>query len=192
MNPKFSHQQYRIRKQVLSLAGARIDIFDTAGRAILFSKMKAFKLKEDIRLFEDESMTKELVTIQARNVIDFSAIYDVVDAETGGRIGSLQRKGMKSMFKDEWSILNANEAAIGLIQEDNAWLAFVRRFLTQLIPQKFKLQIDSRQVALFRQNFNPFVSKLHLDFSQDTGNQLDRRLGLAAAVLMLVVEGKQG
>jgi hypothetical protein len=45
---------------------------------------------------------------------------------------------------------------------------------------------------LFTRNFNPFVSKVNLDYSMDTQGLLDRRLGIAAAVLLLAIEGKQG
>lgn len=44
---------------------------------------------------------------------------------------------------------------------------------------------------MFKQNFNPFVTKLSLDFSTDTERRLDRRLGLAAAVLLCAIEGKE-
>lgn len=192
MNAKFGHQQYQVRKQIMSLVGAKIDIFDGNGEPVLFSQMKAFKLKEDIRLYSDDTMSRELLTIQARSVIDFSATYDVVDAETGERVGSLRRNGMKSILKDEWIILDANEAEIGLIKEDSPWLALLRRFLTNLIPQKFNVEVGGGKVALFKQDLNPFVGKLNLDFSLDSGNRLDRRLGLAAAVLLVAVEGQQG
>lgn len=192
MNPKFSHTQYLARKKVLSLLGAKFHIYDSSGQLVLFSQMKAFKLKEDIRLYSDESMKDELITIQARSVIDFSATYDVIDTVTGERLGSLRRKGMKSILKDEWVILSPSESEIGFIKEDNRLLAMLRRFLISLIPQKFHVEMNSRTVAVFKQNFNPFVGKLNLDFSLDTSNQLDRRLGLAAAVLLLVIEGKQG
>lgn len=192
MNPKFSHTQYLARKKVLSLLGAKVHIYDNSGQLILFSQMKAFKLKEDIRLYGDESMKEELITIQARSMIDFSATYDVVDTVTGERLGSLRRKGMKSFLKDEWVILSPGESEIGLIKEDSRLMALLRRFLTSLIPQKFHVEMNSRKVAVFNQNFNPFVGKLNLDFSSDTSNELDRRLGLAAAVLLLVIEGKQG
>ncbi|RUS47027.1 hypothetical protein [Cohnella sp. AR92] len=192
MNPKYTHTHYHVRKQILSLAGAKVDIFDSSGNQVLFSKMKAFKLKEDIRLFADDTMQQELISIQARSVIDFSATYDVVDSTTGERLGSLRRKGMKSMLKDEWVILNSSEAEVGLIKEDSPLLALLRRFLTNLIPQKFHVEMGGERVALFKQDLNPFVGKLNLDFSLDTGNRLDRRLGLAAAVLLVVIEGQQG
>ncbi|MBA2941062.1 hypothetical protein HZF08_22540 [Paenibacillus sp. CGMCC 1.16610] len=192
MNPKFNHHKFVVRKQILSLVGAKIDIFDMNEKPILFSKMKAFKLKEDIRIYDDETMQECLISIQARSVIDFSAIFDVVDVETGIKIGSLRRKGVKSIFKDEWAILSPNESEIGLIKEDNVLLALLRRFLTNLIPQHYIVEMNGAKVAEYKQNFNPIVQKLILDFSADHNNKLDRRLGLAAAVLLIAVEGKQG
>ncbi len=192
MNPKFTQSQYLVRKQILTLAGAKIDIFDGSGQPVLYSQMKAFKLKEDIRLFSDDTMQEELISIQARSVIDFSATYDVVDSVTGENLGSLRRKGMKSMLKDEWVILDRSETEVGLIKEDSPWMALLRRFLTNLIPQKFHVEMNGERVALFRQDLNPFVGKLNLDFSLDTNQRLDRRLGLAAAVLLVVIEGQQG
>ncbi|MNR57283.1 hypothetical protein D3C85_1780200 [compost metagenome] len=53
------------------------------------------------------------------------------------------------------------------------------------------VEVNGTKVAEFKQNFNPFVQKLNLDFSADH-NKLDRRLGLAGAVLLIAVEGSQG
>ncbi|SDC27719.1 hypothetical protein SAMN02799630_00990 [Paenibacillus sp. UNCCL117] len=192
MNPKFNHQKYVVRKQILSLVGAKIDIFDMNENPILFSKMKAFKLKEDIRIYGDDTMQECLISIQARSVIDFSSTFDVVDVETGNKIGALRRKGMKSIFKDEWTILNPNDSEIGLIKEDNALLALLRRFMTNLIPQHYNAELNGSQVAEYKQNFNPFVQKLNVDFAADYNGKFDRRLGLAAAVLLIAVEGNQG
>lgn len=188
---QFGQTTYLIRKRVLALAGGKFEIFDPSGNVVLFSKMKAFKLKEDIRLYTGEDMATELISIHARAILDFSATYDVMDSETGRKIGALRRKGLKSMFRDEWVILDVYDNEIGLIQEENAFLAFVRRFLSNLIPQSFNVQLGGVQVAEFKQNFNPFVTKLTLDFSYDTQHRLDRRLGIAAGVLLCAIEGKQ-
>ena len=83
----FGHNQYLVRRKVFTLAGAKFHIFDPDGNLVFFSKMKAFKLREDIRLFRDESMSDELLLIQARQIIDFSAAYDVLDSKTGEKIG---------------------------------------------------------------------------------------------------------
>ena len=74
---------------------------------------------------------------------------------------------MKSILKDEWIIMDAEDQEKGLIKEDSALLAVVRRFLTNLIPQKYYGELQGEQVCAFKQNFNPFVMKIDLDFSMD-------------------------
>jgi hypothetical protein len=51
--------------------------------------------------------------------------------------------------------------------------------------------INDQRVFQFKQNFNPFVQKLKLDFTPDVGGLLDRRLGIAAAILIVAIEGRQ-
>ncbi|AZK48466.1 hypothetical protein [Paenibacillus lentus] len=192
MDHKFGYDQYLVRKKVLSVLGAKFHIYNANNEElIMFSQMKAFKLKEDIRLYSDESMSEELLTIKARSVIDFSATYDVHDARTGEHVGSLRRKGMKSILKDEWVIQNAAEAEIGRIKEDNRLFALLRRFLTNLIPQTYSVEMNGSTISTFKQNFNPFVTKINVDFSSDPSHTLDRRLGLAASVLLCAIDGQQ-
>lgn len=191
LDSRFEQNQYLIRKKILSFIGGKFHIFDSDGQIILYSRMKAFKLREDIRLYSGEDMQDELLTIHARNIIDFSAIYDVFDAKTGKKIGSLQRKGLKSLMKDEWIIIDHNDMEIGFIKEDNLGLAILRRFLTNLVPQKYDVEVNGMKICRFKQNFNPFVIKLHIDFTANGGNLLDRRLGIAAGVLLCAIESKQ-
>ncbi len=191
MNNIYELPSYLIRRKVLTLAGAKFHIFDPSGNVVMFSKMKAFRLREDIRLYTGEDMQNELITIQARQIIDFSAAYDVFDASSGEKVGALRRMGLKSIIRDEWLILDANENQIGTIREDNTGLALVRRFLTNLVPQSYDVEINGQVVAEYRQRFNPFVLKLELDFSKDAGHILDRRLGLAAGILLCAIEGRQ-
>lgn len=188
---RFQHPNYLIRRKIFHLFGGAFHIYDPQGIVVLYSKMKAFKLKEDIRLYTGEDMKTEVLTITARQVLDFSASYDVVDPQTKEKVGALRRKGIKSILKDEWIFLDAADRAIGFIREDSTFLALVRRFLTNLIPQSYNGEINGAQVCTFKQNFNPFIMKIRLDFSPDQKGALDRRLGLAAAVLLCAIEGKQ-
>lgn len=128
MNNVYNYSEYIIRKKVFSIMGAKLHIYNSSEELVLYSQMKAFKLKEDIALYTDESMTKELLRIKARNVIDFSATYDVHDSETGEHLGSLRRKGLKSIVKDEWVLLDSKDTEIGLIKEDSTAMALLRRF----------------------------------------------------------------
>ncbi|WHY21096.1 hypothetical protein QNH28_08960 [Paenibacillus sp. G2S3] len=190
MNTAYTHTEYIIRKKVFSIMGAKLHIYDSSEQLVLYSQMKAFKLKEDIALYTDESMQKELLRIKARSAIDFSATYDVHDTETGEHIGALRRKGLKSILKDEWTILDRHDQEIGKIKEDSTAMAILRRFIS-IIPQKYNIEMDDTTIPAFKQNFNPFVTKIIADFSDDPKGMLDRRLGLAAGILLCAVEGKQ-
>jgi len=188
-NERFNQSSYLIRRKVFKFLGAAFHIYNQQGELEFYVKQKAFKLKEDIRVFTGEDMTEEVLLISARKAIDFSATYDVVDSATGAKVGSLKRKGLKSILKDEWLIFDANEIEIGNIKEDSTGLAIVRRVLINLIPQSFIGRVREEQVFTFKQKFNPFIHKINLDFVNN--NILDRRLGIAAAVLLCAIEGRQ-
>ena len=194
-DPRFAHPQYVIRKKVFKLLGAAFHVYDPAGKLLMYSKQKAFKLKEDIRIYTGEDMTTELLTIQARAIIDFSAAYDVVDPRAGAKVGALKRKGWKSMLRDEWVIMDPYDREIGTVMEDSTALALVRRFIdaaSLFLPQKYHVDVGGQTVASFQQNMNPFVRRLTVDFTADPQNRIDRRLGLAAACLLSAIEGRQG
>jgi len=42
------------------------------------------------------------------------------------------------------------------------------------------------------QAFNPFIQWFTVDFSPDFEKILDRKLGIAAVILLLAIEGRQG
>ena len=191
----FDYNVYMIRKQVMKILGAAFHVYDDAGNLIMYSKQKAFKLKEDIRLYSDETMKVELLTISARSVIDFSAAYDVIDPLAKQKVGALRRKGFSSIVRDEWMLLDARDQQIGTIKEDSVLAALVRRFVdwaSLFLPQKFHAEMDGQAVCTFQQNYNPFVKKLTVDFTADAQGRLDKRLGLAAGVLLQAIEGRQG
>ncbi len=191
MSDVYNHSQYLIRKKILKMFGSVFHVYDPNNQVVMYAKLKAFKLKEDIRLFTGEDMQTELLSIKARKVLDFSATYDVVDSITNEKVGALRRKGLKSLIRDEWILVDTNDIDIGTIKEDGTALALVRRFLTNLIPQKFHCEIGGANVCDFKQNFNPFVMKVAVDFSKNTAGILDKRLGLAAAILLCAIEGRQ-
>ena len=200
MPDRFNQPDYLIRRKVLKLFGATFYIYGPdgeEGELLFYTKMKAFKLKEDIRLYTGEDMTEELLTIRARNVWDISTTYDVIDATTGEAVGALQRRGARSILRDTWNILDADDREIGSIEEDSMLMAVTRRLVSQiidipLIPQSFEAEVGGRPVMTLKQNFNPFVQKLTLAFIEETDGQIDHRLGIAAGVLMLAIEGRQG
>jgi uncharacterized protein YxjI len=191
MAAPFSHDRFHARSKVFDIS-PKFLLYDLQGQQIGYLKKKLFKLKEDIRLYADETMAQELLTIKARKIMDWSSAYDVVDSLSQQKVGTLKRKGMKSILRDEWIILDAADREIGIIREDSTALALVRRFLTNIIPQKFIFEAGGQIVGTARQAWNPFVLKMDVDMSADTACKLDRRLVAAIVVLLLAVEGRQG
>lgn len=190
MNQIFQGNQYLLKRQVFALTG-KFRVFDTAGRLLLFSEQKMFKLREDIRVYADEAKTQEVLAIKARQIVDFSAAYDVIDSATGQKVGAMRRKGLKSILRDEWEVLDVNDNVRGVLVEDSMGLALLRRFLTNLVPQNYDMLFGETRVGDYKQNFNPFTYELNIDFSMDTAGQVDRRLGIAAGILLAAVEGRQ-
>jgi uncharacterized protein YxjI len=189
---RFSLPQYLIRRKILKLFGGAFHIYVAAGNLVFYSKMAAFKLKEDIRLYTSEEMTDEVLTISARTMLDISTVYDVKDSKTGQKIGAIKRQGLKSIVRDTWLILDGMDNQIGTIQEDSTLMAMLRRLLSNLIPQKFHVEMNGSTVCTYQQNFNPFVLKLVADFTPDRAGIFDRRLGIAAGLLLGAIEGRQG
>ena len=191
MNPIFQHPNYLLRRQAIALTG-KFRVNDPMGNLVLFSEQKMFRLREDIRVYSDENKTQEVLSIKARQIVDFSAAYDVVDAAYNQKVGALRRKGLSSILRDEWQVLDVNDNVVGKLFEDSVGLALLRRLLLgSLLPQNYDMTFGETRVADLRQNFNPFRYELNLDFSMDIAHLLDRRLGIAAGILLAAVEGKQ-
>lgn len=183
---------YYIRRKVLKIFGGSFHVYDSRDNLVFFSSQKAFKLKEDIRVFSDESMSEECIVIKARSIIDFGASYDVVDSASGEKVGAFRRKGFKSMVKDAWEMLDTSDQPVARLEEKSGCLAlFARLIAPGLFPQTYHLEVGGQLAATYSQRFNPFVFKMNVHLEQGSGDILDPRMALAAGILLVVIEGRQ-
>ncbi len=186
-------ERYTVRRQVFKLFGGGFDVYDASGLPVGYCRQRAFRLKEDMRVYTDRSETTELFRISARQVIDFGATYDV-RLPSGDLVGSLRRKGVRSLLRDQWVVLNPAGEEIATLLEDSGWLAFARRFIdyvSLISPQRFTLSTaDGARIASFRQHFNPFVYRLGIGIHADH-DYIDDLMVLAAACLVAAIEGRQ-
>jgi len=187
-------EKYTIRRKVLKLFGGAFHIYGAQGELVGYCAQKAFKLREDLRIYTDESKSKELMRIGAKQVIDFSGSY-AVSMPDGSALGTLRRRGGKSTFlRDEWTILSAAGQEIGKIQEDSTFKAMVRRYIeyaAPFLPQKYTVADEhGAHVATFRVHFNPFVYRLGVAIVKED-EQIDELLLLAAGCLVSAIEGRQ-
>ncbi len=109
--------------KILALA-SQIFIRDANGNLIGYVKQKMFKLKEDIGVFADENKTELRFNIRADRIIDFSASYTFTDA-AGNILGSIKRKGMRSIFKAHYLIFDPSGQQVMEIHEENGWIKVV-------------------------------------------------------------------
>ncbi len=190
----YLHDRFLARRQVFKLFGGAFHLYAEDGRLLAYSKQKAFRLREDIRVFADEAMSHELLSIQADRIIDFSAAYQVNDGQTGEHYGTLRRKGWASLWRDHWEILDDAGVIRGRVLEESGGWAMLRRvvgLVAMLVPQTFRIEVGDVVVGEMKQNFNPFVQKYSVDLSHDTEALLPRPLAVAAVILLLAIEGRQ-
>lgn len=186
-------ERYTLRAKVFDLV-PQFFIYDDQGQMIGYCRQKLFKFREEMILYTDRSREKELLRIKARQIIDFAATYDV-KLPNGEIIGSLRRKGLKSTFvRDEYLVFDERNAQIATLQEDSTFRALVRRlvdYASFFMPQKFHLSdMGGREIARFRQHFNPFVFRIGVAVLEED-EKLDDLMLIAIAVLAAVIEGRQ-
>ena len=108
------------------------NITDRNGNYVAYVRQKMFRLKEDVIVFSDESRTKELFNIKANQWIDFNASYMMTDLLTGKKFGRLARKGVRSIWKARYDIIDENDKPIYQINEDNGWIKVFDSFLGEI------------------------------------------------------------
>jgi uncharacterized protein YxjI len=108
------------------------NITDRNGNYVAYVRQKMFRLKEDVIVFSDESRTKELFNIKANQWIDFNASYMMTDLLTGKKFGSLARKGVRSIWKARYDIIDEKDKPIYQINEDNGWIKVFDSFLGEI------------------------------------------------------------
>lgn len=189
VNAVFSKGRYLFRKKFWRIFGEAFYVYDEEKNPIMYSEMKAFRLREDFRIYDGVEKNNELLVIKTPQIIDFSATYFVFDPLTQERVGALKRKGLKSLFKDEWKIF-ANEQEIATLTE-TSWLAAIVSRMLPIIPQSYIIKDgEDNVVATIKQHFNPFILKYTMDIKPEYSS-VDSRLLLAAGIMIIGIEGRQ-
>jgi hypothetical protein len=167
--------------------------------------MKAWKLREDVRVYSDKSKSNELLRIHARNIIDFGVTYDIFDSQTDAQLFSMRRKGLKSAFlRDEWEVKDAQDQPLATLLETSSSLALLRRY-TDLIPfvgWAIDLAMSfwpltytvtdaaGANAANLTHQRNPFIVKFNLD-TTNVNSTLDPRISVALTAMLSVVDASK-
>ena len=71
MHASFQYHHYFLKRKIFALTG-KFSIEGPDGQPLLYSEQRMFKLKEDVRIYSSPDKSQELLSIKARQVIDFS------------------------------------------------------------------------------------------------------------------------
>ena len=118
----------QISFKILALA-PQMSVREAGGRSIGYVRQKLLAFKESVTVFEDESQSRPIYTINADRVIDFTANYHFADA-AGRPVGHLRREGMRSLWRAHYVVSVGNQAVFEVNEES----VFVR-FLDSVIGQ---------------------------------------------------------
>lgn len=117
--------------KVMALS-SQATVTDANGRVLIYTKQKMFKFREHVEIFTEKSKSVLLAEIKANKVIDWSARYNFTEAD-GAEIGSVGRKGWRSMWKAHYECFNPGDAVPDFsIREANPWAKVADGFLGEI------------------------------------------------------------
>ena len=182
--------QYMIKEKFWKIFGNKFWFEDVNEKRYGFCEQKRFKLKEDIRIYVDESKSHEWLKIKQKQMVDAWGGYDIMDSVSGEHIGTVRRKFWASVLRTRWHLLDAAGNEVGMLIEDSMGYALVRRiFLGRLLPKKFHIEIGGGgEFVTMRQMFNPFIKKLVVNIPPS--HPLDRRFIAGLAIVIAAIDGR--
>lgn len=121
-----------LRFRLIALA-PRLVVTDNQPSEVLYIKQKVFKLREDIRIFRDQSEAQEVYNIQAEKILDFNTRYNFFDSDDGQHLGSVKARGWRSIWRASYLIDDPQQNQMMHIKEDNPWLKLADSLL-DLLP----------------------------------------------------------
>ena len=176
----FTATRYIVRGRVLGAFG-RLRVETADGRLIASGIIRPHLFSYSVSVVSAQYPEPEQFTIQARRK---SPLSDVVDAASGERIGALRRKHWVPFARDQWTVFDAEDKEIGFLREESVGMASLNRLWPELVPRRFRGEVEGRPACTVRQHFNPLVMKFEVDCSDDVSGAMDRRLVIAVALLL--------
>jgi uncharacterized protein YxjI len=172
-----------------------IRVVDATGKLVSYVKQRAFRLREDVTIFADEAQAQPLFHIKANRIIDIGATYAISSAD-GRPLGAVRQRGMRTLWRATYDILDEAGSAVGLVHEQDVWVKVIDGLIGEIPFLGFVIQqwinptylIDGADgVTLLRMKKQPSLIERRFLVEQDA--PLPPRLEPLAlpAVLMVVL-----
>ena len=180
-----TQSHYVIRRKFWSVFERVFRVFTGDGQLIMYIQHPLLKLREEFMVYADEAKTRPLLRVKSRQVVAINFSYEVSDAQSGHLLGSVQKKGLRSIIRDKFIILDPLGVEIGYAEEQGA--ALLRRFFP-ILTSKHAIFVGGQQVAFIRQRFRLFTKEFAVDVQPSS---VDPRFVLAVALLALIAEARR-
>ena len=185
----------------ISTLSSDFNISDKNGNSLAYVRQKLFKLKEDVVVYNNESRTQENFRIRANQWIDFNASYAITD-NTGKNLGKIARKGMRSIWKATYFILDAFDNQKYKVQEENAWVKIIDGFFTEIPilgiftgyffnPTYIIHDNNGKEIYRLKKMPSFFGRKFQLDQINDIADE-DETLVVLSLMMMVLLERAKG
>ena len=184
MNLLFSSPNFIIKRKGLS--DSKFRVCAPNGDLLFYVEEKikwAPPFTTSIRFFNDEKKTQEILSATDGKNEEYSSFLEVTDLTTGQKIGGVGGD-WTHFFEDAWGIVDAEAKPVCKLRESSTKRAFLSELTDGLIAQKINYVIGEDIVGELRQKKVLIGAQLLVDFSKDTANRVDRRLGLVAAIVV--------
>lgn len=185
--------------EILSLA-RKLSVTDAGGTLTFFVKQKMFKLKESVTVFADVEQKVPLYELKADRVIDFSASYHFNDVR-GAHVGTVRRKGMKSLWRARYDIVNGSGRAL-TIQEANPWAKVCDSLFSEIPvlgifsgyvfhPEYIVAREDGTSLMRLKKEPAFFQGKFSIEKLAAVSNEEETRI-LLSLMMMVLLERQRG
>jgi hypothetical protein len=173
---------------------------DATGRQVAYARKQKFKLKEDVRVYEDEDQGRLRFRMKADRMLDFSARY-AISGPDGHPIGAVGRRGMKSLWSSAYVLDDAYYAEAGSIREENPWtkvldgvlesVPFVDALGGLFFNPAYLAELRGTDVLRIRKQPSILESSFRVEKLTDFSDR-DEDLLLAGTIMMVLLERDRG
>lgn len=180
-----SQSRYRIKRKFWSIFERTFRVFTHDGQLIMLVKHPIFRFREEFTVYEDEGQTRPVLFMKSRQIIAINFSYDIRESKTGELFGTVQNRGLRSLIRDKFLILDKEGAQMGEMKEEGASL--LRRFIP-LLTSRHSITMNGSLAGSVRQIFRFFTKEFEVVLSP---SQVDPRFVLACALLALMSEARR-
>ena len=163
---------------------SRLYFYDEQGRTLAFVRNTRCEWSKNLRVFTDPTLSFELMVIKPVRAAEPGSHFNVIDSVNSQAVGKVRHVPVVRLQRQEWELLGPAGDALCVIREDSALLGLMRRYLSESVPQSYTFSVAEGTLGSAVRAAGLFSPQMEIDFNGDCAKPIDRRLLVAALVLI--------